>query len=149
MTKKTSVTPQEIEELKSQLAELKKNFDSVCNEKSEVEELCKRQKMQIGGLQTANNKYRTQVKQLKERVEHYKALDLEGDEVNESHIRNEELYKAACEDYKRENEYLHKLVDDLNGKCDEYETRATVAEANLEYFTSLPWYKRIFTKKNQ
>ena len=43
-------------------------------------------KQKINGYVTSNNNYRKQVAELKERVEHYKKLDLEGDKLYEGKI---------------------------------------------------------------
>lgn len=64
-------------------------------------------KRQIGGYKTANENYKKQVAELKERVEHYKALDLEGDRLYEDKI-------AELDDAKAEIERLRNMEEKEN-----------------------------------
>lgn len=89
-------------------------------------------------------------RQLAERVEHYKQLDLEGDELYEkslaeidglkSSIREKDATITGLESQvKKMSETLRKQavsIEELKGDV-------AVAEANLEYYMSLPWWKKI------
>ena len=90
-------------------------------------------------------------KQLEKRVEHYKQLDLEGDELYEKRLAEIDCLKSSIEEkdatiaglesqVKKMSETVKKQVD----RIEELKGDAAVAEANLEYYMSLPWWKKIF-----
>ena len=72
--------------------------EQVRSDLSLLEEI-KSLKRKIGGYQTSNENYRKQVAELKERVEHYKALDLEGDQLYEKKIAELEEAKKLIESH--------------------------------------------------
>ena len=111
-------------------------------------------KRQIGGLKTSNGNYKKQVEKLKAEVEHYKALDKEGDELYEGKIAEiEEIKKrhdGELKEKQRVTDGLSAQVRELIGKNRELETKVSV---NNEYIAELeatieelekPWWKRLF-----
>lgn len=92
-------------------------------------------------------------KQLAERVEHYKQLALEGDELYEKRIAEIEELKltvkaknntiAGLESQVRK---MSEVLKEKDGRIEEFKSDVVVAEENLEYYMSLPWWKKIFTK---
>lgn len=92
-------------------------------------------------------------RQLAGRVEHYKQLDLEGDELYEKRLaeiddlkaalcQNENVVKGLEDQVKEMSLTIKQQKEDIAlAKSD-----ASVAEANLEYYKSLPWYKKIFKR---
>lgn len=61
----------------SKISDMEKTIQTI---KGDNEELIKENlslKRHLGGYKTSNDNYKKQVAELKERVEHYKALDLE------------------------------------------------------------------------
>ena len=78
------------------------------------------------------------VKQLTRQVEHYKALDKEGDEINESHI-------AIIEEKELVIMGLQEQVNKLANKNEKLVKEADAMKQELDYFyNKKPWYKRIF-----
>ena len=65
-------------------------------------------KRKIGGLQTSNENYRKQVVELKKRIEHYKALGIEGDQLYEGKIAELDKFrkghKEEFEAYKKQRD---------------------------------------------
>ena len=87
-------------------------------------------KRQIGGLKTSNGNYKKQVEKLKAEVEHYKALDKEGDELYEGKIAEiEEIKKrhdGELKEKQRVTDGLSAQVRELIGKNRELETKVSV-----------------------
>ena len=78
------------------------------------------------------------VNQLTRQVEHYKALDKEGDEINESRI-------AMIEEKERVIRGLQEQVNKLVNKNAKLVKEADAMKQELDYFyNKKPWYKRIF-----
>lgn len=127
-------------------------------------------KHKIGGYKTANENYRKQVSELKERVKHYKALGIEGDELYEKKIadfdqQKKELEKAReveCQS-ERENELESKLsekqniIETLQDSVQKERVRVSELESEVgkqkEVITKLentiselrkPWWKKLF-----
>ena len=92
-------------------------------------------------------------KQLAERVEHYKQLDLEGDELYEKSLAEIDRLKSIIEEKdttiagleSQINEML-KTMREQSNRIECLKSDVCVAEANLEYYKSLPWWKKIFKK---
>jgi chromosome segregation ATPase len=76
-------------------------------------------KRQIGGYKTANENYKKQVAELKGRVGHYKALDLEGDHLYEDKI-------AELDDARKEIERLKAVRNNVVPKKDYEELEKTL-----------------------
>lgn len=107
-------------------------------------------KRQLGGLKTSNANYRKRVEQLKGQVEHYKALDIEGDELYEKKI-------AECENLTKQLDTANLTIDELRGQIASYNNQileykdriASLKEENnglhdaIEY-EQKPWWKKIF-----
>lgn len=88
---------------------------------------------------------------LKKEVERYKRLDREGDEMNERNISYIEGMKSTISDKEKTIVGLQSQVLELNKVVSEKDARIeqlagdiSVAEANLEYYKSQPWYRKIF-----
>ena len=115
-------------------------------------------KRQNAGLKGLN-------KQLQKRVEHYKKLDLEGDELNEEKIAkietlknelnavNEQRRKAedaytkvtseAMTTVKRKNKEIEELKEKLVESLEENAKLRSI----LKKYEEMPWYKRVFRNK--
>lgn len=115
-------------------------------------------KRQNAGLKGQNTLLRNQIKELQKRVEHYKALDLEGDELNEKRIaENESLMNEirevnkqlkAAEDQcaiaktsaMRKQEEVEKWKDKLSDQLNENSKLRSI----IREYEEMPWYKRLF-----
>lgn len=92
-------------------------------------------------------------KQLAERVEHYRQLDLEGDELYEKSLAEIDRLKSIIKEKdttitgleSQINEML-KTMREQSNRIECLKSDAGVAEANLEYYKTLPWWKKIFKK---
>ena len=115
-------------------------------------------KRQNAGLKGLN-------KQLQKRVEHYKKLDLEGDELNEEKIAkietlknelnavNEQRRKAedaytkvtseAMTTVKRKNKEIEELKEKLVESLEENAKLRSI----IKKYEEMPWYKRVFRNK--
>jgi chromosome segregation ATPase len=90
-------------------------------------------------------------KQLAERVEHYKQLDLEGDELYEKSLAEIDRLKSIIKEKdttitgleSQINEML-KTMREQSNRIECLKSDVGVAEANLDYYMSLPWWKKIF-----
>lgn len=92
-------------------------------------------------------------KQLAERVEHYKQLDLEGDELYEKSLAEIDRLKSIIEEKDTTIAGLESQINEMLKTMREQSKRIEclksdigVAEASLEYYKSLPWWKKIFKK---
>ena len=92
-------------------------------------------------------------KQLAKRVEHYKQLDLEGDELYEKRLAEIDRLKSSIEEKDTTIAGLESQIIKMSETMREQSKRieclksdVCVAEANLEYYMSLPWWKKIFKK---
>lgn len=115
-------------------------------------------KRQNAGLKGQNTLLRNQIKELQKRVEHYKALDLEGDELNEKRIaENESLMNEIREVNKqlktaedqcaiakksamRKQEEIEKWKDKLSDQLNENSKLRSI----IREYEEMPWYKRLF-----
>ena len=90
-------------------------------------------------------------KQLAERVEHYKQLDLEGDELYEkslveidrlkSDIKEKDATIVGLESQARK---MSETMQEQSERIERLKKDISVADVNLEYYMSLPWWKKIF-----
>lgn len=130
-------------------------------------------KRQIGGYKTANENYKKQVAELKERVEHYKALDLEGDRLYEDKIAELDDVKAEIERLrnaeentvpKKDYDELSKSIEKKRAFIEQLQERVQalmIERSNLQCLVktrddaieeledtvdelSKPWWKKIF-----
>ena len=92
-------------------------------------------------------------KQLAERVEHYKQLDLEGDELYEKRLAEIDSLKSSIEEkdatingLESQINKMSETMRDQSNRIERLKCDVGVAEANLEYYKSLPWWKKIFKK---
>jgi predicted RNase H-like nuclease (RuvC/YqgF family) len=90
-------------------------------------------------------------RQLAKRVEHYKQLDLEGDELYEKRLAEIDCLKSSIEEKDATISGLESQISKMSETMREQSNRIEslksdvgVAEANLEYYKSLPWWKKIF-----
>jgi chromosome segregation ATPase len=92
-------------------------------------------------------------RQLAKRVEHYKQLDLEGDELYEKRLAEIDCLKSSIEEKDATIAGLESQISKMSETMREQSNRIEclksdvgVAEANLEYYKTLPWWKKIFKK---
>lgn len=144
--------------------------------KGDNEELIKENislKRHLGGYKTSNDNYKKQVEELKARVEHYKALDLEGDHLYEDKIaeldeakkeimrlqsmRNDVVPKKDYDELAKKLESKNSFIEQLQEKVQELridnfklqeaidvkEDYIKELEDNIEEL-SKPWWKRLF-----
>lgn len=90
-------------------------------------------------------------KQLAQRVEHYKQLDLEGDELYEKRLAEIDCLKSSIEEKDATITGLESQISKMSETMREQSNRIEclksdvgVAEANLEYYKSLPWWRKLF-----
>jgi chromosome segregation ATPase len=90
-------------------------------------------------------------KQLSERVEHYKQLDLEGDRLYEKRLAEIDVLKQGIKEkdvvINGPESQAKEMSDTLKkqaSRIEELKGDLSVAEANLEYYKSLPWWKKLF-----
>lgn len=99
-------------------------------------------------------------KQLSERINHYKELDLEGDKLYEKAIREaESLRIAICgkdkkiADQSKTIDGLYSQISSLKetiashaAEIKDLKGDAKATEANIEWFNALPWWRKMFFK---
>lgn len=157
----------------SEISDMEKTIQTI---KGENEELIKENislKRHLGGYKTSNDNYKKQVEELKERLERYKYLDLEGDHLYEAKIaeldeakkeivrlqsmRNDVVpkkdYDELVEKLERKNGFIEQLQDKVqelmidNSKLQESidmkDDYIKELEDNIEEL-SKPWWKRLF-----
>lgn len=138
---------EELKKLKQDLETYKKSGIELGNEIITL-------KRQNAGLKGLN-------KQLQKRVEHYKQLDLEGDELNEKKIAKIESLTNELEEVnkklqKSERDYSEvsakaigrrDVIQKLNLKISDLEKENTALRATIESYKTMPWYKKIFRHK--
>ena len=90
-------------------------------------------------------------RQLAKRVEHYKQLDLEGDELYEKRLAEIDRLKSSVEEKEATIAGLESQISKMSETMREQSNRieclkgdVVVAEANLEYYKSLPWWRKLF-----
>lgn len=83
---------------------------------------------------------------LSRRVEHYKALDLEGDELNEKRIAEIEKLKKDLIEKRARVSMLESLNEKLKKERDAYLYDLRVERENFEAYRNWPWYKKIFSR---
>lgn len=110
-------------------------------------------KHQLGGFMRSNAEY-------KKKVEHYKQLDKEGDELNERRIAEIDDLKDKLKEAERCVHGKERVIDGLNDQAmglretisaqealiKDLRGDLTAYEANTEWFNALPWWKKMFTK---
>lgn len=86
-------------------------------------------------------------------TQRYKNLDIEGDHLYEKSIAmNENLQDMVKEKEKKietlqlEITTLRETINEKNDIISNIKGDVAVAEANLEHYINLPWYKKIFAK---
>ena len=107
-------------------------------------------KRQLGGFKKSNSNYRKQVEQIKGQVEHYKVLDIEGNELYEKKI-------AECEELQKQLDMANLTIGELRGQIAfynnqilEYKDRiASLQEENNGLYNAIeyeqkPWWKKLF-----
>lgn len=108
-------------------------------------------KRQNAGLKGLN-------KQLQKRVEHYRKLDLEGDELNEEKIAKIETLTNELKAKNKELEQLkldysnvsaqaigrRETIDKLNKKICGLEKEILELRSTIDSYNAMPWYKRIY-----
>lgn len=118
-----------------------------------LQEEIKKLKMQLGGHKTTNNLLRKELQKMK-------AYAKEADELNEQKanrilelIANQENTIKELEDATNKIKGLEYLCEVNKNKYEkaqqkftEVDKEWTVLKANVEWYNSLPWYRRIFKK---
>lgn len=144
--------------------EEKKTMDVLRNDNISLATKIQSLNRQIGGYRTSNGNYLRRIEELKQRVEHYKQLGIEGDKMYEEKLSEVESLKAELlsatkkvgeltTSLENKNNYVKSLQDktqdliseknrleanevDLKAKIREMET--TIAQLKR------PWYKKLF-----
>lgn len=90
-------------------------------------------------------------RQLAKRVEHYKQLDLEGDKLYEKRLSEIDRLKSSIEEKDATIAGLESQISKMSETMREQSNRIEslkgdvgVAEAKLEYYKSLPWWRKLF-----
>lgn len=90
-------------------------------------------------------------RQLAKRVEHYKQLDLEGDELYEKRLAEIDRLESSIKEKDATIAGLESQISKMSETMREQSNRIEclkgdvgVAEANLEYYKSLPWWRKLF-----
>lgn len=90
-------------------------------------------------------------KQLAERVEHYKQLDLEGDELYEKSLAEIDGLKSVIKEkdaiiigLESQARKISETVQEQSERIKRLKNDISVFEENLEHYMSLPWWKKIF-----
>ena len=90
-------------------------------------------------------------RQLAKRVEHYKQLDLEGDELYEKRLAEIDRLESSIKEKDATITGLESQISKMSETMREQSKRIEclkgdvgVAEANLEYYKSLPWWRKLF-----
>lgn len=126
------VTQQEIEKLKADIEAYKASGIKMGN--------------QITALKKQLSGYKGRCSQLTKDAEKLRALDKEGDELNEKRIAELETKETVIRGLQSQVQELSKKYERLKG---EYEKAKNKLEGCLELigkFAAMPWYKRIFWK---
>ena len=142
---------EELKQLKQDLSAYKQNGEEMGKELLSM-------KRQNAGLKGQNTLLRNQIKELQKRVEHYKALDLEGDELNEKRIAeneslmneirevNKQLKTAEdqCAIEKTSAMRKHKEIEKLKDKLSDQLNENSKLRSIIREYEEMPWYKRLF-----
>ena len=90
-------------------------------------------------------------RQLAKRVEHYKQLDLDGDELYEKRLAEIDRLKSSVEEKEATIAGLESQISKMSetmreqsNKIEWLKSDVGVAESNLEYYKSLPWWRKLF-----
>ena len=101
-------------------------------------------KRQNAGLKGQNTILKNEVKKLQERVEHYKQLDLEGDELNEKKIEKIEWLSKELKKANETAEKQSKYVNSLQEKNLALGKENASLRTTIENYKKMPWYKKVF-----
>ena len=115
---------------------MKKNEPNV---KPSLEEEITSLKRQLAGSKGRN-------KQLMQDVEKWKAYGKEADEMNEKRIAKIDEQTKIIEGLNSQVKQLGDVSREQAEKIKKLREELVVANANLEYYKELPWYRRIFFK---
>lgn len=115
---------------------MKKNEPNV---KPSLEEEITSLKRQLAGSKGRN-------KQLMQDVEKWKAYWKEADEINEKRIAKIDEQTKIIEGLNSQVKQLSDVSKEQSEKIKKLREELVVANANLEYYKELPWYRRIFFK---
>ena len=85
-------------------------------------------------------------KQLMQDVEKWKAYGNEADELNEKRIAKIDEQTKIVEGLNSQVKQLSDVSREQAEKIKKLREELVVANANLEYYKELPWYRRIFFK---
>lgn len=85
-------------------------------------------------------------KQLMQDVEKWKAYGKEADEMNERRIAKIDEQTKIIEGLNSQVKQLGDVSREQAEKIKKLREELVVANANLEYYKELPWYRRIFFK---
>ena len=109
-------------------------------------------KRQLGGLKTSNANYRSQVERLKQQLSHYKAVDVEGDELYEKKI-------AECEDLRKRLNTAEITIGELREQIASYNTQVVDYQKEIAglrgeienlheiiRYEKTPWWKKLLRR---
>lgn len=108
---------------------------------------CENMGVEILSLKRQNAGLKGLNKQLQKRVEHYKKLDLEGDELNEEKIAKIEWLSKELKKADANLANALKNKEKLNDKITTLEKENTALRATIESYKAMPWYKKVFRHK--
>ena len=90
-------------------------------------------------------------KQLAKSVEHYKKLDLEGDELYEKRLAEIDRLESSIKEkdatiagLESQISKMSETMREQSNKIEWLKSDVGVAESNLEYYKSLPWWRKLF-----
>ena len=135
---------------KASIQEILQRCDLLVTDNVALMKVNKSLKFQLGGLKTSNANYRKQVEKLKGEVEHYKNLDIEGDELYEKKIAECEELQNSLKKANKRNDGLVQSITAYTNQCLEYQDRISELKGEIEKlnetieYEKMPWWKKIF-----
>lgn len=163
------VTEQDYNALLEKYQEATKRIDLMSKDSDELVKEIASLKSSIGSYKSANTRMKNdlekckkeaqnEVGRLMKQVEHYKALDKEGDELNEQKAARIAVLEEALDDMTRQrgaaikdvekandlNATLKEQLDAQRTTINDLKSERDVYAANLDWYNALPWYRKIF-----
>lgn len=123
---------EKIKDLEQRVAIIGKSNSALCKELEHFKRVAAGQK---GRMQ-----------QLSKDVQKWKAYGKEADELNEKRIAKIDEQTKIIEGLNSQVKQLSDVSKEQSEKIKKLREELVVANANLEYYKELPWYKRIFFK---
>ena len=123
---------EKIKDLEERIAMINANNSALCSDLEHWKKVA-------AGLKGRN-------KQLTQDVEKWKAYGKEADEMNEKHIAKIDEQTKIVEGLNSQVKQLSDVSREQAEKIKKLREELVVANANLEYYKELPWYRKIFFK---